>query len=485
MRAVAISADHRSEDRMTMGWTREQAKQLADQILSYSRARDCDVRLDLVQRTHTRFAANEVTTSGAMVDLNISVSSRDGKRTGTLQVNETSREALKKAVARSEQLMHSAAPDAEYMEDLGPQQYPEVHAFNEETASATALDRRAGIQQAMEISRARKLKCSAFVQTTSRWSAIANKRKNFGFFASTQATFTSTARTQDATGSGWAGGASPRLLDISTQSIVERAAKKAESSANPRALDPGKYTVVLEPQAVADLMPNLLFSFSRRIADQGKSFLSKPGGGNRLGEKLFPDFVTIRSDPFNAQWPARPWAGGGGAGMGGARGGFLGFGGFGGAAFEGLPVRKVTWIDRGVVNGLSVDRYWATRVKVEPLPFSGTITMEGGSGKIEDLIAGTERGLLITHFWYIRPVNPQNVELTGLTRDGVWLIEKGKIAYPVNNFRFNQSPVNMLKNIEAMSEPVVTALKDFSSSPMVVPAIRAKDFLFSSKSDAV
>jgi predicted Zn-dependent protease len=144
----------------------------------------------------------------------------------------------------------------------------------------------------------------------------------------------------------------------------------------------------------------------------------------------------------------------------------------------------VTWIEKGVVKTLSVDRHWAAKTKTQPIAFAGSLVMSGGSGGIDELVGGTERGLLITHFFYIRPVNPQTVELTGLTRDGVWLVEKGKIVHPVNNFRFNESPVNLLKNVEALSEAVATPGGGLGGA-MVVPGIRARDFSFTSKSDAV
>ena len=186
----------------------------------------------------------------------------------------------------------------------------------------------------------------------------------------------------------------------------------------------------------------LLFSLNARTADEGRSFLSKPGGGTRLGEKLFADGVTLRSDPFDPRNPGTPWAGGGGRG------------GRGGGGSGGLPARKTTWIENGVVKTLAVDRYWAKKTNVEPVPLSGGLILEGSDKSLEALIAETERALLVTRFWYIRSVNPQNAMVTGLTRDGVWLIENGKVVHPVNNFRFNESPVNLLKNLEATSVAV-------------------------------
>ncbi len=150
---------------------------------------------------------------------------------------------------------------------------------------------------------------------------------------------------------------------------------------------------------------------------------------------------------------------------------------------EALPARRTTWIENGIVRTLPVDRYWARKTKVEPVPYSGGLILEGSDKSLEALIAETERALLVTRFWYIRIVNPLNATLTGLTRDGVWLVEKGKVVHPVSNFRFNDSPVNLLKNLEATSTPVQAG--GSGSFPMIVPAIRARDFLFTSKSDAI
>jgi predicted Zn-dependent protease len=138
----------------------------------------------------------------------------------------------------------------------------------------------------------------------------------------------------------------------------------------------------------------------------------------------------------------------------------------------------VTWIENGVLQSLAVDRYWATKTDREPMPFSGTPILEGGTGTVDDLVAGCTRGLLVTRFWYIRSVNPQTLQVTGLTRDGVWLVEQGKVVAPVNNFRFNDSPANLLSNVEALCTPE-------PAGRWVVPGIRARAFNFSSKSDAV
>ncbi|MFI5457048.1 MAG: TldD/PmbA family protein [Isosphaerales bacterium] len=456
---------------MTMGWTKEQARALADRVLSFSRAADCEVFLGLSKTGHTRFAANQVTTAGSAETLSISITSREGGRSGSTSLDFLDDDAVKGAVARSEELMAAARPDPEAVEALGPQKYLEIDAFDEETAHPDPVKRRDGVKKALDRARAERLTASGFFETSARWSALANKKGNFGFHRSTSAEFSTTMRTAEGTGSGYAAFEAPRLAGIDPSRLVEIAASKAVSSSRPRDLEPGRYTVILEPQAVSELLFPLIFSLNARTSDEGRSFLSKPGGGTKLGEKLFADGVTLRSDPTDPRVPGSPWTGGG-------RGGGLGFGGFGGGGSAGLPSRKTTWIENGVVKALSVDRFWAVKTKTDPVPFSGSLVMEGSSRPVEELIAQTERGLLVTRFWYIRVVNPQNATVTGLTRDGVWLIEKGKIAYPVNNFRFNESPINLLKNLEATSVPT-------TANRMVVPAIKSNDFLFTSRSDAV
>jgi predicted Zn-dependent protease len=437
-----------------MAWTEKQARALAQKILGYARAPECELSLTHTRSSHTRFAANEVTTSGSAVDLRVNVTSRGGGRSGTSTTNDLSPEGLERAVRTSEELMRLAPVDPEFVPGLPPQKYPAIAAFHAGTANAGAPERRPGVKAALDLARGAKLQASGFFDTGASWAAIANKQGNFAFFAASSASYSTTMRTEDGTGSGWAGGGAPRVGDLRPGELAARAARKSESSARPRELAPGRYTVVLEPQAVADLLGALPGALSARTADEGRSYFSKPGGGNRVDERLFADSVTIRTDPFDARVPDRPWAS------------------------EALPARATTWIDKGVLKALAVSRYWGRKTSKEPLPVSGNLIMDGGKGTVDDLVAGVERGLLVTRFWYIRSVNPQTIQLTGLTRDGVWLIEKGKIVAPVNNFRFNESPANLLKNVEALSAAA-------STGSAVVPGVRARDFNFSSKSDAV
>jgi predicted Zn-dependent protease len=196
-----------------------------------------------------------------------------------------------------------------------------------------------------------------------------------------------------------------------------------------------------------------------------------------VGEKVFDERVTLRSDPTDPRRPGTPWVvGGGGGGGGGSGGGGGGGGGFGGDF--GAAMRPTTWIEKGVLKSLAYDRFWAQRAEQKPTPAPTSLVLEGGKDTLESLIASTDRGLLVTHFWYIRVVNPQTMQLTGLTRDGLWLIEGGKVSRPVMNFRFNESPAVLLANVQGMT-PAVRA------GNTIVPAIKASNFTFSSLSDAV
>jgi predicted Zn-dependent protease len=202
-----------------------------------------------------------------------------------------------------------------------------------------------------------------------------------------------------------------------------------------------------------------MMSLDARTADEGRSAFSKPGGGSRIGEKLF-GALTLRSDPWSTVVPSAPFDN------------------------EGLPRPPATWVDGGMLKKLRNSRYWAKKMnRAADARYAGYLPTGPRADGIDALIAGLERGLLVTRLWYIRMVEPQTVTVTGLTRDGVFLVENGKISGPVNNFRFNQSVVQMFADAEAYTAPVRAPGE--SGEPLAAPAIRCKAFRMSSKSDAV
>jgi predicted Zn-dependent protease len=216
----------------------------------------------------------------------------------------------------------------------------------------------------------------------------------------------------------------------------------------------------MEPAATAGLISFMMFSFDARQADEGRSFLSKKGGGNRIGDKMFDERVTIYSDPWDADAAVVPWDG------------------------DGLPREKTQIITKGKIDYLQYSRYWAQKQGKRAVGQPGNLIMVGGDKSTMDLVKDTKKGILVTRTWYIRMVDPQTVLLTGLTRDGTFYIENGEIKHPIKNFRFNESPVIMLNNIEEIGKPVRVG-DDESPFTMMIPPMKIRDFTFTSLSDAV
>src|SRR6478736_309298 len=287
-----------------------------------------------------------------------------------------------------------------------------------------------------------------------------NSKGLFAYNTSTNTNFSVTVRTEDGRGSGYATRGYNDITKLDTKAATQIATEKAVKSAEAKAIEPGKYTVILEPAAVAVLLERIIFGMDARQADEGRSYLSKAGGGTRQGEKLMDERVNLYSDPSNPDLPTSPWNA------------------------EGLPMERVNWIEKGVIKNLSYSQYWAKQKNVKPVPGPDAVIMDGGTKSLEDLIKGTKKGVLVTRLWYIRDVDPQSLLLTGLTRDGTFYIENGKIQYPVKNFRFNESPIIMLNNLEELGKVERTVSVE-SNQNYLLPPIKVRDFTFSSLSDAV
>jgi predicted Zn-dependent protease len=451
--------------------TEKECRTIVERALARTKAGDAGLSLSFNQASNTRFANNEITTSGASRSTGVVLAvTRDG-RTGRVSLNETTDPALERAMRRAEEIAALMPADPEFVGPIPPQAYLAITAYDEATPKLGAAERLPGVRAVVEPAAKEGLNSSGFFTNSATVQCIANKAGNFGYFRSSNCSFSATVRTADGTGSGWAEDSSWKATEVDAPALAARALKKARESKNPQAVDPGDYTVILEPAAVAGLLGfNVAAALSARAAEEGRSYFSKKGGGTLVGEKVFHESVTLRSDPTDPRRPTSPWSGGGGGGGGG--------GGFGGGGDFGLATRPFTWVEKGVLQNLAYDRYWAKKADREPTPAPTALVLEGGTETLESLIASTERGLLVTNFWYIRVVNPQSMQLTGLTRDGLWLIEKGHIVRPVMNLRFNESPGVLLNNVLGMTPAVRTGNS-------LVPAIKASGFTFSSLSDAV
>lgn len=440
---------------------KKRSREIAQKVLSFSKADEAHVSLDSGWTTHLRFARNSPSTSGNFSNPSLTVRSTFGKRTGTATVNQFDDKTLQAAVRRAEQLARVSPEDPEKMPALAQQTYLETNGFSQATADGGAEKMVDGVATCIKEAADNGLTSAGFAMTSARASSIANSNGLFAYDRSTTAYISETARTKDATGSGWASQSSHQASDIDYGKLARSAASKAKGSAKPRSLAPGKYVTILEPACVANLVGMMMWSMSARSADEGRSYFSAKGGGNRLGEKLFGDQVNVYSDPADPLAPARPWTG------------------------SGLPQRRRDWVNSGTLANLTYDRYWAAKQKKEPVPFPSNMIMTGGKGSLDDLIASTKRGVLVTSLWYIRSLDPRTLLYTGLTRDGVFWIEDGKIAHPVTNFRWNDSPISVLKNIDAMTASVRIPPRPRRSANTVVPALRLKEFHFSSVSEAV
>jgi len=438
--------------------TKEQFQKLAEKALSFTTFPQMSVSASSTETAFIRFALNGVTTSGFVANQSLGISVTKDKKTGNTSVDDFDEKAIKDAVQRAEQIAMISPGNPEDVPPVPKQKYSEVDNFVESTAAARNPVMAPHVKAVIDAAKSRGLVAAGYFERLAGYFGTANKEGNFGFGRYTDASLSATVRNSAGTSSGWASQPAVKIGDISGDWVGRTAAEKCLKWKEPVKLDPGKYTVVLEPTAVGDLVPLMAFSASARAAEEGRSFLSKKGGGTMVGEKMFPEFITLHSDPFDKRYPALPWGQGG------------------------LASWPVTWVENGVVKNLFYDRYWAMKSGHAPTPSFGNLILDGGEKSLEDLIAGVDRGLLVTLFWYIRVMNPQTVQLTGLTRDGLFLIEEGKVTKPVVNFRFNESPVRMLQNTVAMGRPVRTK---GGESGMVVPPIVVKEFPFTSVSDAV
>lgn len=447
------------------------AKELLAKVVALSKADGCECNLDGQVGGNIRYARNTVSTAGEQSDLTLAVQSTYGKRTGVATINEFDDASLLKVVRRSEELAKLAPENPESMPLFGKQKYLAPNNHFSSTSNVTPEDRAQAAEDSIKPSKANKLVSSGFLQDATNFVAIMNNKGLFAYNKSSNVDFTVTIRTEDGKGSGWVSRDYSDVNKLDTKKASQIAIEKSLGSVDAKEMEPGKYTVILEPAASVQLLSNMFGNMQQRAADEGRSFLSKKpeegkegGPTNKLGEKLFDERVHIYSDPLHPEAPTAPFSG------------------------DGYPVQKTDWVKDGKIVNMPNSPFWAkkTGVDYKPTAYTGSglfagapqFVMAGGDESIEEMIKNTRRGVLVTRLWYIRPLDPQTLLYTGLTRDGTFYIENGKIKYPIKNFRFNESPIVMLNNIEALGKPV-------RINGSIVPPMKIRDFTFSSLSDAV
>jgi predicted Zn-dependent protease len=462
-------------------YSREEIKALTDKALSMARdarAEGVELQFDGGERSGTRWANSSITTNLVQFDQNLSITLRVGQKSGTATTREFDDESLKSAI---DEAMGAAqkARDNPNLAPLvkGPQQYVEVEAAAAKTAAFGPGERAAWVKQSVDICEKKGVLGAGYIPKTYQTTAFANSEGLFGYYQYAEAGFILTCRMPAGSGSGWAGITGAKdLSQVNVAELSEVAAGKALKSQKPRAIEPGRYTTILEPRACARFVSTMMGAFNAgsgvgggggggfNFGGIGRPFVAADGTP-KIGQKLFSDSFTVKSDIGNPVLRQTPLMN------------------------DGAAARPVTWIENGVLKNVYYDPATARRQKVAPSPATPNMSLvvEGTDKSLDDIIKSTRRGLLVTFFWYIRPVDTLTLLNTGMTRDGLFLIENGEIAGPVQNFRWNMSPLVGFANISAIGRAVPIHTGEAYDGPgtALIPPIRVEDFYMTSVSPAV
>ena len=441
--------------------TEQECRDVVERVRSFSKADEVQVSLGAGELAHLRHARNTPSTGGLVATLTLGVQSTFGSRRATAQVNQLDRDSIETVVRRSEELALRAPEDPEFVPALGPQEYVAVPAETAEEESERLERLSSGVAGCIEAARAAGVVSAGFAEARASVTCLANSAGLFGYHRSQEAHFSQTVRTSDGRGSGWASSAGRTAGELEFERCARTAIDKARASTGARPLAPETVPAVLEPACVATLLGLFAAGMDARNADEGRSFFAREDGGTRLGETLFPDWIELVSDPAHRLVPTLPWG------------------------EDGLPHGRTEWVRSGTVQNLHCARFWAQKSERTPLAPPPNLILRDAERSLEDLIASVERGVLITDLWYVREVDPRTMLYTGLTRDGVFWIEGGKVTHPVNNFRWNESPVRVLKNALGCSRAMRVGGRGGSARNALVPALAVGEFALTSVSEAI
>jgi predicted Zn-dependent protease len=450
-------------------YSREEVKAITDKVMNMAKADAVEVEFNGGERSATRFANSNITANMVQFDRNVSVTVYYGSRSATASTREFDDASLKTMIEDAQKRAQEARENPETLPLVeGPQDYIQVDAALPSGVNFGPAERAQMVKQSLDVCQKQGVIGSGYIPKVYQTTCTANSKGLFAYYQYAEAGFVLTCRTKDGGGSGWAGMTGIKdVSQIDATKLTEVAADKAAKSQKPRAIEPGRYTAILEPRANARFLSLMMNLFNARTAEgQVRNYFSgKTRGTTKVGEKLFSDAFTVKSDIGNPILRQTP------------------------VGVDGMAAKPINWIEKGVLTNLSYDRVWAKRQKKEPTPTSPnqSLVMEGSDMTVEQMIKTTKRGLLVTFFWYIRPVDPQTLLNTGMTRDGLFLIENGEIAGPVQNFRWNMSPLVGYSNITAVGKPVPIHTGESYDGPgtALVPPVRIEDFFMTSISPAV
>ncbi len=420
-------------------------------------ADEARVRLNGDISRNMRFARNGITTNANVRSMKLKLYASVGNRLASISHNHMDDASILKLAADVVANARLLPENPEHMPTLEAQAYQGVDAWFPETVDLgpTQLAEAAG--KVVTAAREQNVTAAGFVTMGAGFRAVATDHGLFAHHRSTHVKLTATTRTDDGTGSGWASSFARKAADLDVDHVAKGSIDRALKSRNPQELEPGSYPVILEPQAVANIMDTIRWRMDTRSADEGRSFFSSTGGKNKLGTAIWETPFTLRSDPSDPRTLSSPFNN------------------------EGMPRHATTWVDNGVLRALPISRYWAKKTHRQAIAWPRAWLLEGKGQPttLEEMIASAKKAILITRLWYIRMVDPQQILVTGLTRDGTFLVENGIITKALKNFRFNESPIDVLRNTQKFSTPQVVG------SRSAVPALSVSKFRFTSVSEAV
>lgn len=433
-----------------------QCQEIFERVQRASRVRETEVFLEASRSALTRFANNIIHQNVAEEGMQVSVRAVVDGRTARATTNKIGPDALRRVVEQATQIAGWQPPDPDLLEMPGPQCYREVKRMCPHTAQLTPEARAQAVEKVVRRAERAGLTGAGIYANSYRIQALLNSSGLFAYHQETKAEFSVTCFNEQ--GSGWAKGSLISADQLAIDELAERACQKALASQNPQELPPGRYTVILEPAAVLDLVGFFSYDFAATaVADQRSCFTQ------RLGKKVFGENISIWDDVYHPLQSGVAWDG------------------------EGIPRQKVVLVERGIVKNLVYSRQAARKMNAAPTGHGFLLPNElgeapvnlvfaGGESPFEEMIRTTQRGVLVTRFWYIREVDPYQKILTGVTRDGTFYVADGEIQYPVRNLRFNQSLLEMLNQVEMLGPAVRAAGEE--SFEMVVPAMKVADFRF-------
>jgi predicted Zn-dependent protease len=429
--------------------SKEEIEALLKSALSMVKAPHATVEYHYRHHLATRFGENAVTQNmgGANEYLRLVVAY--GNNHGSAITNKLDTASVDRLVKRTEKIAKNSPRDPEYVPPIAPQLYPVTPRRYDETVVRLSPDAIAEkIITAVEMAKAVNYKASGLFEASWGTDAIANSKNLFAFDRVSNINYSTTMHGPLGSGSCTENGES--VFQVDANALARRAFETAVNAQNPKPIEPGDYTVIFEPPAVADFLDFLTWNMSAREAEEGTTVFT-----GKIGKRFFNELVSIETRIDDPELPAKPFG------------------------QDGLPARRTVWVNAGIVERLRHDRYWAGRKNTETDPLLYPLFMNGQDRSLQDLIAQCKKGLLVKRLWYIRYVDRKELLLTGMTRDGLFLIENGRIVHPVTNLRFNESPVVFLQNVIAMSRP--ERVGDW----VKVPGIMSDRFTFSSTTESV